>query len=59
METKNEIKPTSQAAETLTLKDRKKQVIKSIIKGKKTKLKDDNVFDPNPEIDEKDTLVKT
>ena len=59
METKNEIKPTSQTAETLTLKDRKKQVIKSIIKGKKTKLKDDNVFDPNPEIDEKDTLVKT
>lgn len=62
-------KPMSKSAETLynknhnftddsDIKERKKALIKGIIKGK-TKTVGKNKFDPNPEIDETQTLVKT
>jgi|APFre7841882654_1041346.scaffolds.fasta_scaffold09741_5 hypothetical protein len=42
-------------------RDKKSKVIKNVIKDKirKNKGKGDNVFDPDPEISEKDTMIKT
>jgi septin family protein len=40
------------------IEQRKKQIVKDIIK-KKVKVNGEDKFDPEPEISEKDTLVKT
>lgn len=46
----------SSAADTLKVKKRK--VVKDTIKNAVKKLKDSDVFNPEPEIDETDTMVK-
>ena len=38
---------------------KKKEVIRNVIKDKAKKIKGKNVFDPSPDISEKDTLIKT
>lgn len=51
-----DLRGVSVAARTLT--DRKRQVIKKAIKGAVKKLKGGDTFNPEPEIDETDTMVK-
>lgn len=42
----------------MTLKKKKRDVVRGVVKNAIKKLKGGDIFDPNPVIDEKDTVIK-